>query len=322
MEEFIAFPSIEQFRNVVKLAGDRTVLFRGTTKAHGTNAGIVKTPTGYRAQSRSQALVPPNDNMGFRAWVDKQAEAGVLDKLFAALGNPDVIFGEWAGKGIQKGVAISAVERFFFVFETYTRRDGFGLPFAFTETHLSADDAIAFDEARIFLANDPSFLPPVSEVTINFADPVDVARASALLAETTEKVEAECPLGKALASAGIGEGVVWVGTAGDQRLCFKVKGEKHSVSKVKTLAAVDVEKAQSIQDFVERTVTENRLNQGVQSLREQGIEIDRKTTGDFVRWVVADILKEEADVLEASGLSQKEVTGPIAKKAQAWYAKV
>jgi hypothetical protein len=41
---------------------------------------------------------------------------------------------------------------------------------------------------------------------------------------------------------------------------FKVKGELHSSSKVKTLASVDVEKPGSIQKFVEYAVTESRLN--------------------------------------------------------------
>ena len=41
----------------------------------------------------------------------------------------------------------------------------------------------------------------------------------------------------------------------------KVKGEKHSSSKVKKLASVDVEKLNSIKDFVDYAVTESRLEQ-------------------------------------------------------------
>jgi len=47
------------------------------------------------------------------------------------------------------------------------------------------------------------------------------------------------------------------------------------------------------------------------------------TTGDYLRWVVTDILKEEADTMEASGLTAKDVGGAISKKAKMyWFAKV
>jgi hypothetical protein len=42
----------------------------------------------------------------------------------------------------------------------------------------------------------------------------------------------------------------------------KVKGAKHSSSKVKTLAKVDVVKLENAKAFVEYCFTESRLNQG------------------------------------------------------------
>lgn len=108
-----------------------------------------------------------------------------------------------------------------------------------------------------------------------------------------------------------------VKTYGD--LAFKVKGEKHSISKVKTIAPVNVERIEKITEFVEYSCTGNRLNQGLDYLKEQGLPLDPTSTGDFIRWVMNDILKEESDVLLENGLTWKNVQGMLAKKAQSFY---
>lgn len=57
-----------------------------------------------------------------------------------------------------------------------------------------------------------------------------------------------------------------------------MKGEKHSASKVKTLAAVDPERLVNITEFVEYAVTENRLEQGTQK-----VGLDRTKIDEFVK---------------------------------------
>lgn len=116
----------------------------------------------------------------------------------------------------------------------------------------------------------------------------------------------------------VGEGVAWSPTdnelAKNSGLWFKVKGDKHSVSKVKTLAAVDPERLASIQQFVEYAVTENRLQQGIDE-----IGLDIKNMGAFLSWVNRDIIKEEGDVLAHNGLVMKDVAKFISNKARAWF---
>jgi hypothetical protein len=101
---------------------------------------------------------------------------------------------------------------------------------------------------------------------------------------------------------------------------FKVKGEKHSVSKVRTLAAVDVEAINALNEFVDSVVTESRLEQGLDNLvREQRKPFEMTSLGDFIRWVYNDVVKEEADTIEASGFDAKKLGGPIANVARKWY---
>jgi hypothetical protein len=124
---------------------------------------------------------------------------------------------------------------------------------------------------------------------------------------------------------GIGEGIVWkCVTPGweSPEFFFKVKGELHSASKVKTLAAVDVELVASMREFAEKTVTENRCRQGIDKLREAGKKlIDRTCVGDFIRWVIADVEKEESDTAKASGIDLKKANGELTKAARVWFFK-
>ena len=47
--------------------------------------------------------------------------------------------------------------------------------------------------------------------------------------------------------------------------------------------------------------------------------INSKSTGDFIRWVSGDILKEETDVLIGNGLGMKNVSSSISNAAKVWY---
>lgn len=323
---FDKYPDTEQFRNVIREVQDRhqyechvdgvpqydrslklpTLKFRGTVKLHGTNAGIVftKTPNGFEveAQSRSRVITPENDNMGFAKWVaDNEEQLKKVVSEYAqsigglALNEKQIVFyGEWAGQGIQNGVAISQTPRKFWVFaikvgETWMQNVSVLLDYVYQK--------------------DIEMLPITSfgdlyEIDIDFNRP-EIAQAE--LVRLTQAVEDCCPIGKALGVEGVGEGIVWVNLDDPTRpLRFKVKGEKHSTSKVKTLADVDVAKVESAVKFADYAATENRVKQAVQELTG-GEPFDIKLMGDVIKWVAADIIKEESDVLAENGLTMKDV---------------
>jgi len=145
--------------------------------------------------------------------------------------------------------------------------------------------------------------------------PLDVVND---LVELTEQVERECPVGKQFGIDGVGEGIVWKHITEDGgMLKFKVKGQKHSVSKVKKLASVDPEKIESVNNFVKYAVTENRLNQGFQEICDN--EPDRAKLGQFIRWVSADIAREEKDVLDANNLTMKDVGHRLSSASRDWF---
>lgn len=330
MPEFIKYPSIEQFRNTVRSVThtaqyqgqdengepvmDRnatmpTVSFRGTVKLHGTNAGVcMDTETGeIWAQSRKNVITPTKDNAGFAFFVEtnKDKFREILELYAGDIGVQGkiiTIFGEWCGGNIQKGVGICELDKMFVIFGVKLDDNWYPVEPEFCSEDHSIHAIVNF---------------PTYELEIDFREP---ALSVEKLQELTFAVEEECPVAKQLGASGIGEGIVWQGRYKDQIFTFKVKGEKHSASKVKTLAAVDVEKVNSIHSFVEYAVTENRLNQAVEQVFTiEGAEPEIKRMGDFLRWIMSDIVKEESDTLAASGLEPKDVGRSVSNKAREWF---
>jgi tRNA-binding EMAP/Myf-like protein len=118
----IKWPSIEGFHHInksmkVRKKGDPefvppVVTYYAKVKLHGTNAGVQISKEGViTPQSRTSVLTTDKDNLGFAKWVYENEEWFKKIKYMEDI----VIFGEFCGKGIQKGVAISSIDRKVFV---------------------------------------------------------------------------------------------------------------------------------------------------------------------------------------------------------------
>ncbi len=343
----IKFPSIKQFHNVVRnvqhesqfmgideegkvIMNRKAILptldFEGTVKLHGTHASVVisyqqdaSVVISYQQdawfQSRENIITPRKDNAGFAMFAHANLPLFKKIAIFALKDRTDAedkdfaIFGEWCGKGIQKGVAISHLPKMFVIFgmaivdmegqKTYLTRE---------EVANSID---SYKTAQIRSIYDFQ----TWEMKIDFENPKIHQN---LLNSITEAVESECPVGKSLGVAGVGEGVVWrCVTPGynDSGFWFKVKGKEHSKSKVRTLATVDVEKLQNIAVLAERVANNERLEQMHQKVFDtlNGGETKRTMMGDFIKAVMVDIFKEELDLIAASGFAGKDLNSPISK---------
>jgi hypothetical protein len=317
------FPSIDQFRSVVRtvktqhdyqgkdengvaiyqhLSNYPTLKFQGTIKLHGTNAAVVKYSDGrFEFQSRERVLSLEQDNANFMmAMMPKN-----LDFLFSGIEFNDycAVYGEWCGGNIQKGVAINGLPKMFVIFGIKVDDKWVELPSWKYDNENGIYNILQF---------------PTYEVDIDFNNPELIQNK---LIEDTLAVEDECPVGKFFGVSGIGEGIVYKCVTNPD-LIFKSKGEKHSVSKVKTLNAVDVESLAGIQEFVDSVVTENRLGQGVNYLKEMSIEVHPKNTGEFLRWVVTDVLKEETDTIVVNQFDMKKVKNAIVNKARVYFLNI
>jgi hypothetical protein len=169
------------------------------------------------------------------------------------------IYGEFAGGNIQKGVGITNLPKSFFIFGVKVSPfpiEGEDKPR--TAYWVDYTD-LGNSEVRIYNIDDF----PTYSLEIDFNYPELVQNK---LSELTLAVEEECPVAKAFGFSGVGEGIVWSCEYKGVVHRFKVKGERHSSSKVKTLASVDVEKINSIKEFVDYAVTESRFSQGIEKV--------------------------------------------------------
>lgn len=360
MTQHYSFPSIEQYRTIIKYVNDRadrrqvprpTLSFHGTVKLHGTNASVVLgSEGGYYAQSRSNVITPEADNAGFAAFAHR---ADVRSALTAFASNAMnayfatredyverypvnvAIYGEWCGGNIQSSVALNKLSKMFVIFAVRliskddAEKSLWLMPWDVEQAFETIARPIegrwaAFDVVGAELPIYCIEKFKTWQLPIDFADP---AQAQNELVRITTEVEAECPVALAFGVSGVGEGVVWTCVGGDATriqtndLVFKVKGEKHSDTKVKTVGAVDIERLNSIKELAESFVTDHRLEKGVAFLRENGLEdvYDVKNIGPFLKWVGTDIIKEETDTIVGNGFEVKEVTKAINNLAKEWF---
>lgn len=345
MKKMVKFPSIEQFRTVVTNINrhynyvgldengdaiyDHTLpkpvlTFKGTVKLHGTNAAVCgNNVSGIWAQSRENIITVEKDNAGFAFFVESNKEvlSGLLSKVMVnevlnSDNNTVSIYGEWCGGNIQKGVGITNLPKSFFIFGVKVT------PHTTTEEELKANPAYWVDYS--YLESPENNIFNIDHFTtysidIDFNMPALVQNQ---LSELTIAVEEECPVAKAFGFSGIGEGIVWSTEVKGIVHRFKVKGERHSSSKVKTLASVDVEKLEGIQKFVEYAVTESRFNQALENTFINDEPIDVKKMGDVIRWVVNDVVKEEMDTMVANNIEPKEINKYLSSKVREMFFKM
>lgn len=336
-QRHISFSKIPQFRDVVRNVGHQAlfvgldengepiydnskgkpkIVFNATVKLHGSNASVCwkSDDSDIWFQSRRKILSLTEDNCGFTQFCTYRIETikSLIEQAKLRVNEKDYIlsiFGEICGGNIAKGVAISQLPKMFVIF---------------------ALKVTPFDEERSAYYIDPTNLRypensiyniydfPTFDVEVDFNYP-EIAQSK--FVELVDSVEKECPVGKALGvteGCTIGEGLVWTAEWNGTRHVFKTKGSAHSNTKVKKLASVDVEKVSSIKEFVEYAVTENRMEQAVSEVFGDEEPTIQKM-GDFLRWLIKDIVDEESDTLEENGLSVKDIGRYISNAARPWF---
>ena len=345
----ISFPHIHLFHNVLAYVEhvntdpevpkqyriDKPVTFKGTIKLHGSNCGVVMdVATGaLQAQSREIDLTPEADYKGFAKFVEANAvgirgmiRKDVLPKITGTV-HKVALYGEWVGAGVvkkTKGVAVSKfTEKHWALFATFAVID---------------DDIEARNVSDLIMDlplrhyNNTTYIGNVRQagnwsITVNFSDSASIEWAQTEAARIIATIEKQCPYGAIYGLEGAGEGIVWMPTGeftGREDLYWKFKTDAHSVVlepkmvKERPIVADDVLAA--IEDFVTRTVTSNRLEQGLDALEQQGLKTEKRNTGKFIQWVVADVERECALELEDAGLADwSQVSAAVTVKARDFF---
>ncbi len=317
----VSWGSIELLHNVVRTLSNTlenqplpVVRYRAKVKLHGANCAVQIAADGLACQSRTTMLTPESDYKGFAAWVrDHRA-------YFTSLRPGLVVFGEWCGPGVEKGMAISQVPSKLFV--VFAVRDGERVVFDPDEVRALVPAASAPDTLHV--------LPwDGDDVTIDYGSREHLDRIAAALSTRVAAVEHEDPwVQQTFGVSGLGEGLVFYpievngqpplttpeGLAG---LMFKAKGDKHRTAGARTAVQVDATAASSVGEFVTLMVPDARLEQGLSSVCD-GV-VDMKQIGKFLAWVAADVRKESVAELEASNLTWPQVEKAVQAHARAWF---
>lgn len=274
------------------------VKYEGTVKLHGTNAGIRYENGKVSAQSRERTLTVDSDNYGFARWVEENQQELLDFFSLLFLGHEATgctVYGEWCGKGIQQTVAVSTIDSKIFI--------PFAIQFDSEDWTDSAGQVhyiyrpMGSETSTLFYS-----LPTPETIEIDFNRP-DLALDK--LNALTDAYETECPFTKHHFNiSGIGEGLVWrpVNFVNSSQFWFKTKGEKHGNPAVETKCKVSIapEKFTELLRTAHFVCPDWRLEQGIGYLKDNNLPVTRESTGTYIKWVLADVKKEELDTMIAS----------------------
>lgn len=156
----------------------------GTVKLHGTNGSVVlNNLNDFEIHSRTQKLSEKSDNHGFYAFVMENKEA--FNKLFNYYGKC-IIYGEFAGKGINNGAEICKHENKFYIFKVQKDDNEVGLP--------TIDILTDSDKVKSMILYKTFLAKNIDEVN-----------------KFTDEVLKECPIClQEFGASGLGEGIVWL----------------------------------------------------------------------------------------------------------------
>ena len=315
------------FDNAITLPVIKVV---GSEKIHGANAAVCYSETdGFWIQSRQRIITFENDSYGCAAWATKHKETWMniiheLAKFYNVNLNENVIsvYFEWCGGSVQKNSAVTGLDKRAMIFQHFKVSPLVPLepddPLYTVSSWRSTNN---IDDTKSNIFNIMNF--PYDTFEVDFEHPK--LSHNAMLKRVSD-LEANSLVGKQFGKEGnIGEGIVCTFMIGDKLFRFKLKGEKHSSTKVKTLNPLDEAKERDKIEFANYACSASRLEQAWDATFARGSSNERspsiKATGDFIRTVIKDIIKEEQDIILEKNLNAKECNGIISKISRRWFMK-
>lgn len=332
MTEYVKIKNIEKLETNYDLYDIETKnhnFYANDVLVHNSNGAVCyNVHDNLWVQSRSNIITVENDNQGCAMFVERTRTDWlyIIDCLASEhdidLENYTIsIYFEFCGGNIQKNSAVSGLDKRAIIFEH----------FKVSPIEVESDESAKW--YKTLADNEWTSNPstnifnimdfPTHEFDINFNSP-ELFQNDFI--KMVERIEEESPVGKQFGKDGnIGEGFVFSHlTENNELIQFKVKGEKHSNSKVKTLKEVDLEKLGRLDKFVESICHSWRFEQALTEVFGSDYEknLDRRKLGEYLKWVGQDTVKEESDLIVESGFEMKEVMQKVNQKAKNYFMQI
>lgn len=357
-KRMIKYPSIDQYRTVVKnikhhaayLGKDESgepifdflkpspiLTFSISEKIHGSNMAVCYSlPTGLWVQSRNNIITLESDNAGCAFEVEKNKEEWlqIIEEL-AEENNIDLehniisVYAEWCGGNIQKNSAVSGLDKRAIIFQFFKcssliHSEDDNKSSYWLETCITGTEDDPNSNEKTWISDNDENIYNIMDFP-NYSQEIDFNKpeiAQNKLITLMENIEEASPVGKAFGKEdNIGEGIVCSCLHEGALYQFKVKGDKHSNSKVKTPKVVDLEALEALDRFVESITHNWRFEQGLVEVFGSDYQntIDRKKIGLFMKWIAQDTIKEEMDLIKESGFELKPVMSRVNQKAKEYF---
>jgi hypothetical protein len=297
----------------------------GTIKLHGTHADIlIYSDDRIVFQSRNiVGLQVAKDNVGFATTMLQKNRALLrLRDLFVARfsqlnpekpidpSRPILIAGEWIGESIQKDVAISKLSKRFVIISV----------------NINGEWQKDSDYSGIALPNHDIHNVSRAGVFNHILYPEDPQRTINDLEPLAEQVARQCPFAATFGLDGEGEGIVWKPAHApynsNPALWFKTKGGrfKPTYARPPRQSPETAEQNREAAAVVAKIWTsEQRLEQGLEYMKEHGIQRTMKGFSPFLKWVQNDIAVEEKVYIAEHKIDAPMLRIEVAKLAKPWY---
>jgi len=275
-------------------------VYEGTVKLHGTNLGIVfsEDHLSFRIQGRRTYIDPATAPHGISSYFkdftpqDFFVDPSYMDQF---RGKEFVLYGEFIGRGIQKGTALSTMDHRFV--------------------------AIAVRCGKGPILDPPEVKPPldsidkISETLVLKSDLSNYKEFIQKAMRLTLAIDEECPWAKARGVVGHGEGIVWKPRGMfNSHLWLKTKGPSH---KHKT-RILDPERKERMNkrneaswELYERTDGPTRVQQGFDLIQEECLMVGVTDIPKFLKWFMPDFLREcssvVSEVSEETSVPEKDL---------------
>ena len=269
-----------------------TINFIASVKVHGTFAGIRIEDGNIIPMSKENDLSIGKDNAGFAQFIENRKET--ILEIFK--NKNTILYGEFCGGNIQKGVGVNYLnEKHWIIF------DG-------TNVSNKEMNELIKDE-RIHNIYDFG----TYNFTLNFNN-LDTTEID----DIRDAIEKECPVAKKLTGKNdcklIGEGFVARSINTEILYEFKHKGEEHA-KQPKKIKKNQKDPCLKCIEFANEATHGWRLEQATKEVNAQTMN----ETGDFIKWVLNDIIKEEQPLFQKYDITMKEVTPYISRIIVPWY---
>ncbi len=289
------------------------IQFIGSEKLHGENMAVCFSQGELWVQSRNHIRTLLGDQNGMAAFVESTKQQWVQLSLhlcdlhnISLTTHTIVLDMEWAGANIQKGnAACSGTNKGTYLFDYFRVVNNATSEVQYIPTTINEP----LHTHNIYLMRHFG----TYTITLDFNQPTE---CEATLKQMAEEVEANSPIAAYFNKPdNVGEGVYLIGYNEGHMYRLKTKGEKHGGKPKEPRQPKSGAQLEQLQTIADKLTPVWRINQAITELNATEL----KHTGEVIKWVFADIVKEELPTLEEAKLTLKEVSNYVSKIVSTYY---